>query len=313
MIRSMVDASLALPEVSSPKTIGHARNPAGATFGPRTMTDFEFVWMTDGEAVYVEDGQRHAVPEGAVVLCRRGRRDGFDWDTRRPSRHAFCHFDVTGHEDVAMQGPTVLRPEAGDLLRTSFRHLLTWSSGGDPRLRKSLLRSMLWAFLLEQTDAFAMPADDLPDAVRAVGEALPGLLDGGGDVTLATLADVACVTPEHLCRVFKKATGRTPLETVRLARLDRAADLLKRSNLAVNQVAAAAGFKSPYHFSRRFSEGYGLSPSAYRKRVRAGEVPPLPLLHDGLRVGGTDRAGGINSRHERDTSDDGVERGRWSG
>ena len=297
-----------LPEVSAPKTIGHARNPAGATFGPRTMTDFELVWMTDGEATYVEDGRRHAVPEGAVVLCRRGRRDGFDWDTGRPSRHAFCHFDVTGHEGAAMRGPTVLRPAAGDVVRTSFRHLLTWGRDGDARLRRSLLRSMLWAFLLEQADAFAAPADDLPDAVRAVGDALPGLLDAGGDVTLAGLAGVACVTPEHLCRVFKRATGRTPLETVRLARLDRAADLLKRSNLAVHQVAAAAGFRSPYHFSRRFAEGYGISPSEYRRRVRAGAIPPLPLLHDGLRI-----AAEVNPGHGSDSRGDGVEGGRWSG
>ena len=72
--------------------------------------------------------------------------------------------------------------------------------------------------------------------------------------------------------------GRSPAETVRLARLDRAAILLARSNYTVGEVAALYGFASPFHFSRAFKDAYGLPPTEVRRRILAGETPPLPRL-----------------------------------
>ena len=68
------------------------------------------------------------------------------------------------------------------------------------------------------------------------------------------------------------------METVRLARLDRAATLLARSNYSIGEIAAMCGFASPFHFSRRFKESYGEPPRALRDRVRAGAVSPEPRL-----------------------------------
>ena len=62
---------------------------------------------------------------------------------------------------------------------------------------------------------------------REAAELIPVTLDElqkvQGEVSLAELARAACVTPEHLCRVFKAAGQPSPVETVRLVRLDRAA------------------------------------------------------------------------------------------
>jgi transcriptional regulator GlxA family with amidase domain len=53
-------------------------------------------------------------------------------------------------------------------------------------------------------------------------------------------------------------------------RLDRASDLLASRAGSVAEVAYAVGFSSLSHFSRRFKERHGMSPSARRAGAGPG-------------------------------------------
>lgn len=262
--------------------------PPGATFGPRTLHDWEMVWLIEGDALYEWNGQTVPAPEGALVLCRPGI-DGFRWDPRRPTRHAYFHFALNGdapHEWLDIeQWPLVRasegREDAGDLPRTLFRHLLAWNGSGDPAQTEWLALSLLAAFVTGQGRAGEVNRSSLPDTVQRATDYIARRLDEqpAPALTLDEIAQAACVSPEHLCRVFKAATGRAPLETVRLARLDRGMSLLARTNFSVGEIAHLVGFQSPFHFTRRFSQVYGVSPREVRQRIARGEAPPLtPLL-----------------------------------
>ena len=82
---------------------------------------------------------------------------------------------------------------------------------------------------------------------------------------------------EDLCRemamsrvyFYKKIlslTDKTPSEFIRFIRLKRAADLLERSQLYVNEVAYQVGFNDPKYFRKYFKEEFGLSPNEYKKK-----------------------------------------------
>lgn len=272
--------------VTRPRWWGLTSNPPGATFGPRQLKDYELVWMVAGDAVYECDGARFDAPEGAVVLCRPGTTDGFIWDQKRGSQHGFVHFDITTPPEgppgwpAPAQWPTVRMLTAEDVYPTLFRHLLTHVETGPAWLVRLTLMELLAVFVTGCTAASPLPASGRSEPVQAVIDFVHRQLeeDTTRPITLDDLATAACVTPAHLCRLFKRDTGRTPLEMVRLARLDLAATRLVRSNEPVGRIAEACGFASPFHFSRRFSEAFGLSPSALRKQVRLGKAPPLPRL-----------------------------------
>lgn len=281
----MADADPAFDlRVTLPTSLGVAVYPPGATFGPRRMNEYEFVWLIEGDAEYHVDDRIWPVPEGAVALCRPGTTDFFQWDRHRRTRHAFCHFGVTavpGDWPAAAQWPVVRRSDdPADLLRTLLRHLLTWSDYGDARLNRLTLAHLLACFVSGQIDSGALPPDLLPEAVERATAWLHARLeaDAAAPITLGDLADAGAVSREHLCRLFATATGRGPMETVRAARLDRAAVLIARSNLPLKAVAAACGFGSAFHLSRRFAEAYGLPPREVRRRVGEGKLPPQPLL-----------------------------------
>ncbi len=271
-------------ELTLPAGRGVAVYPPGATFGPRVMRDYEFVWLIEGDAEYRWGETTVAAPEGSIVLCRPGVTDFFRWDQQRRTRHGFYHFNVLkvpADWPRPESWPLVRVPHEGDVLRPLFRHLLTWVGKGSEALCRLTMAHMLTAFVSGEISSSDFPRETLPAAVERVWRHIHRRLedDPAVPIHLDELARVACVTPEHLCRLFKTALGYSPVETVRLARLDRAVVLLTRSNYSVGEVAGMCGFASQFHFSRRFKAAFGKPPSQVREEIQSGGMhPPARLL-----------------------------------
>lgn len=276
--------------VSLPSSSGVVAYPPGASFGPRLMHEWEFVWLIEGDAEYRWGDSAVAAPEGSIVLCRPGATDFFQWDQDRRTLHGYFHFQV--HEAPAEWPPTdqwslVRMPAAEDILIPLFRHLLGGQGQWDELQGRLTVAHLLASFVRGDAAARDAPRTLWPDAVARAWKFLQEHLEThpAAPVCLGDLAAAACVAPEHLCRLFQSATGRSPMETVRLARLDRAASLLARSNYSASEIADFCGFANPFHFSRRFKEAFGQSPTAMRRAIRSGATPPLPRLLELHRVG----------------------------
>jgi LacI family transcriptional regulator len=74
----------------------------------------------------------------------------------------------------------------------------------------------------------------------------------------------------NLERRFKKAMHHSLLDDIRRVKLDRAARLLRETNLSIEHVAAQSGFNSHVRFTTVFRDHMNATPSAYRKSHRTG-------------------------------------------
>ncbi|HVS95913.1 MAG TPA: response regulator, partial [Puia sp.] len=78
-------------------------------------------------------------------------------------------------------------------------------------------------------------------------------------------------------------TGKTPVEFIRHIRLQRAAELLEKSQLTVAEVAYTVGFNNPKYFTQYFKSAFDCIPSAYRagkktaKDGSASDTNPSPI------------------------------------
>ncbi|OUZ07348.1 hypothetical protein BHE97_17025 [Aeromicrobium sp. PE09-221] len=83
--------------------------------------------------------------------------------------------------------------------------------------------------------------------------------------SLNQLAAAVHLSPSQAHRVFLDAYGKTPLAYQALLRIQKMADLLRSSDLSVQEIANAVGWRDRSHAARMFRRLVGASPHRYRQ------------------------------------------------
>jgi AraC family transcriptional regulator of adaptative response/methylated-DNA-[protein]-cysteine methyltransferase len=98
-----------------------------------------------------------------------------------------------------------------------------------------------------------------------------GALDGK-DASVGALAARPGIGERHLVRLLTSHLGASPGQVAKTARVQRAKRLLDTTDLAMPQIALAAGFASPRRFYAVFAAVYGRSPTGLRRRPPEGNA-----------------------------------------
>jgi AraC-like DNA-binding protein len=88
------------------------------------------------------------------------------------------------------------------------------------------------------------------------------------EISLDLLTKVANLNRTSLNRKFKEQTGHTAMDYLLIHRLKIACEALRHTNLNLNEIAEAIGFKYDTYFIRQFTARMGVSPTEYRQNVR---------------------------------------------
>jgi len=95
-------------------------------------------------------------------------------------------------------------------------------------------------------------------------------------IDLHEIAMASCISPSHLIKKFNEVFKVTPYQYLRNLRLKKAIELLKSTDLPVEQVAYKLGFESPSSFIRAFRETYNTTPNIIRKQYKTCIKADLP-------------------------------------
>ena len=93
------------------------------------------------------------------------------------------------------------------------------------------------------------------------------MAEPAADWSLARLGRVAHLSERHLSRLFREHTGMAATDYVNMIRVNLAAEMLGGSDLAVEEVAARAGFSSARHLRRVWNGFHPESPARFRSRA----------------------------------------------
>ena len=87
------------------------------------------------------------------------------------------------------------------------------------------------------------------------------------DISVDALAGLVDLSPFHFSRVFKDATGMSPLQFVTRERITRAQQLIRETSLSLIEIALDVGYTSPSHFAQVFRRTVGVTPTEFRSTL----------------------------------------------
>lgn len=114
------------------------------------------------------------------------------------------------------------------------------------------------------------PERSLPAKIRALARMI--VQDPGKEWDFQEQARKMSISYAHFRRIFRQYIRNSPGQYLQRARLEHAAELLRRTTLDLTEVAAQSGFDDANYFSRLFSRRYQSPPSRYR-RMAAQAAP----------------------------------------
>src|ERR1700744_106803 len=89
------------------------------------------------------------------------------------------------------------------------------------------------------------------------------------DLSVTDLAEVACLSPYHFGKMFKRSMEQSVHQYVIARRIERAKTLLIPQTLSLAEIALAVGFRDQSQFTVAFRRQTGITPGAYA-RIRHG-------------------------------------------
>ncbi len=90
-------------------------------------------------------------------------------------------------------------------------------------------------------------------------------------VTVDQLVEIVGVSRRSFENWFREQVGRSPRDEINRVRLEKAKQLLSRSDLSMARIALMVGFQESAAFSRFFKNETGKSPREFRQRAGAGD------------------------------------------
>ena len=210
------------------------------------------LYLADGYQSYFKTSQGWQNGGAPDKLCLMPKDYASTWHIRGPL--SFMHLYFTDHH---------LRQQAEQTWDRSPAQLTLDERlfANDPQI------ALLYRHFLLNND-WHDPADQVvrgglsPYQLNRVLEFIDSQL--AQPLLLSDLAREANLSEYHFARMFKHSKGVAPHQYVMKQRLKQAEQLLRISTLSLTSIALQCGFSSPSHFSNRFRQVHGVSPSAVR-------------------------------------------------
>lgn len=164
---------------------------------------------------------------------------------------------------------------AADLARTGMRYL-TGLAPGQLATDRLTLEAIALGIAARGIARFSSPDGDLDTEIvrwsymgrrveidRAIDLIEARLCDA--DLSIADLAEAACLSSSHFSSVFRSIIGETPYAFILRRRAEHARDLIIGTSNPLAQIAFAAGFSSQAHMTVVIRRVCGSTPATMRK------------------------------------------------
>ena len=248
----------------------------------------ELVIVLSGSATHVVGTERFRVGAGDVFVMGQGLAHGYeevenfriynlmyrqeelatDRDDLRMSPGFHSLFIVEPHMNNAggFRSRLRLAPEELEAVKKQVEAMLE-EYGGKARARQTMLMARFVQLVVELSRLYesrTAVAEDTPMGIANVAAYIERHF--AEELSVDSLAEIANYSPRHFLRLFAETYGVTPRQYIIERRMNRAAALLKNTDIPVTEVAQMCGFSDSNYFGSAFKAKFGMPPTTFRRR-----------------------------------------------
>lgn len=238
---------------------------------------FCIAMVTGGTFRYRSERGSAVMAPGALVLGNSSEAFECGHDHSAGDRCLAFHYDPDYFERI-VAGVSGARACAFTAARLppnkAFIRLLAEASAGADGASGIAYETLALELAGQTLTALSESGDDPAPTARdekRIGDVLRYLETAGESASIAELASIACMSPYHFVRTFRRVVGLSPHQHILQTRLVRAAARIRASGGAVSALAFDSSFNDLSTFNRMFRVAFGMSPSKFREG-RTAEV-----------------------------------------
>ena len=255
--------------LDSRPTILSFRRAIGATVQVGTYDQYpngrendSFVYVLNGSATYSFGEYELNVKAGDIVFLAKGSSNTLTVH----EKYTFLYAAFTFHD--ATLGCEAFPAPSGKKTEDLFHKMVaTWNRATTTVKEDCLsLLYLIYSDFLNTAKSSYLHSEKKNTMEIAIDYIHKHL--GDDSLTISQIAAETKMGERHFRRSFKEAYNISPLRYINMRRITRAKELLRYSDMPLNQIAATTGFSSIYYFSSAFKKEVHCSPSEYLKTIQ---------------------------------------------
>lgn len=244
----------------------------------------ELAYILSGKGKYLVDGKEYDVEAGDLVICNPGvKHTHIVTNTKEPTIEFIAgftdfHFKNMAQNSIELEGGACIIHTTAELKQDLTMHcyaIIAEKESCNPgkyfmfkaRLMQMLLLIMREILIDEDYEQTGCDFESYNKnyAVKRIVKYLNE--NYNKKISLEQIAHNMYLSPVYISKIFKEETGESPINYLIKIRLEKARDILIKSNdTSIKSIANEVGYEDAYHFSKLFKKYYGISPLYYRKR-----------------------------------------------
>lgn len=247
------------------------------SYGPFARNHFLFHYVIAGRGTLVSNdhsgqGHEYALHAGQGFLICPGQVNTYYADERTPWEYTWLEFDgMRVKEALDQAGLDVdhpvfhsMRRELSQQVRDTMLYIVDHAEASSLALTGQgfLFLDRLVEASANRKEAGSKKLRDfyLKEAMNFIEQ------NYQNDISVEDIAAHCGLNRSYFGRIFRDTVGQSPQEFLLSYRMSKAAQLLKTTNLTIQEVSHRVGYANPLHFSRAFKGVYSLSPRDWRNR-----------------------------------------------
>ncbi len=251
---------------------GHQLCPPGYTYDQKIPNEYHLHFVLNGKGIITMNDKTYHIKKGNIFLITKGIAINYYADLEDPWEYMWITFDGEKAADyLTYAGFDADTPVITSTIPTStYQPTIEKILDANTLTLSNEIRRVgyLYELLSTMIDAQCSSGGEKQyyySNETYVEHALQYIsLNYSKNIKVNDIANDVGINRSYFTSIFKKVMHVSPQEYLMNYRFQKAAELIKSTDLPIQDISNRVGYENPYNFSKMFKNFYGTSPKNYR-------------------------------------------------